>query len=76
MKLKRFGRGSSYSIADAVANTCWDDRDGVSETALATARATSEKLGELIELLHNKNLLTNKEVLSLLSCFEEEEEVD
>lgn len=70
MKLQYFGRGAAYSISNAVTHHCYDDRDGIAETALATARKTSELVGNLIELLHKKNLLDDAEVVGLINCFD------
>lgn len=60
--------GRTYSVASAVECEC-DGTDydrGSVETAEATARNTMRFLGRLVETLHEKELLTNGDVLKLL----------
>ena len=77
MKLKSAYRYSSdrvFGVATAVEIQCSDDRDGIAETALATANKTAEFVGALVDRLHRSGVLKDRDILELLIEFEEAEE--
>lgn len=57
------------SISEAIQGTI-DDAScgGVAENASAKADEAGKILGQLVEYLHNRNLLTNSEINSMLGC--------
>lgn len=66
----------SYTLGEALnirANQ--QSPDGSLESVEHVTRFTAEKLGELIDLLHKKALLTSEEVITLLDNDKMEEDV-
>jgi hypothetical protein len=64
---------SSYCVATAVATYIEvQAEEGIEERALSYAGNTSDFLGQLVQLLNTKGLLSNQEVLDLLPLFEED----
>lgn len=59
-----------FDISSAMQIECDSDAAGSVERACDTATNVSEKLGDLVALLHAKGLLTDDDILSLLSGFE------
>jgi hypothetical protein len=72
--VRNIGTAMTCGIAEAIEYDCSSDADGAVERARDVADAAARKLGALIALLHERNVLTDKDVLSLLSGFEQESE--
>lgn len=75
MKLIRtwWGATPARSISQAIACDCDDHRDGIAETAAASARKTGELLGQLVERLHDRGLLSDSDILELLPGWQKAE---
>ena len=65
----RRGPRREYDIATATESECYSDADGAVERAGYVANAAAKKLGDLLALLHERSVLTDDDVLSLLSGF-------
>jgi hypothetical protein len=59
-----------FDISTAIATECESHSDGIVERAHDVANAAAKKVGDLLALLHEKGILTDDDVLSLLSSFE------
>lgn len=59
-----------HTIAEAFGRQFFDDYDrGVAESAKAQAEKCTEKLGELLQLLHDKGVLDDKDVINFISSY-------
>lgn len=65
----------TYSISEAVEGSCEPDfeRQGVAERASERAEKTSAMVGKLIQLLHERGVMRDEDVLGLLSEYEKHE---
>jgi hypothetical protein len=73
MKLKSYKCSRPVDLSTAVERECdgHDYERGALEAAQYTASNTAEFLGKLVEMLHEKHVLSDEEVLGLLSSWEE-----
>ena len=59
-------KDAPVGIADAFGRECESDRDGAVERARDVAGMVADKLGRLVELLHNRGALKDADVSALL----------
>lgn len=69
MKIMKQGR--EYSVLQAIEDVCdgYEYDTGQLEAIKSTVNRGIEKLGEIVELLHNKGLITDDEIKDLIGSW-------